>query len=299
MSIIVRFLQGRDSMVYLWSSIQCLCLLRVLSTGWENKSMNVCWMVAWARLIYSPFPESPSWKKSNFNLTIGDRQKVGFLLKTLKTALKRPNPQFNHTTAALLLLPGTRENPPRAICCLFVRLLINMPWLGESTHFACRQAWVWEVASSSNEGEIPNSVGEVPSGTQLKPCAALLSYLPRWRDWVWLACESSWEVTLRISLISSPFIFVLWLCCEGAGSRTHLAVVPSTLNSLELAVAAKDSLPCSFPLALIWKTVWEILIWHGDWWEETPWAVCSFSRYTGPRRVFRALNCPFSKTQYW
>lgn len=38
---------------------------------------------------------------------------------------------------------------------------------------------------------------------------------------------------------------------QGAGSRTHLAVVPSTLNSLELAVAAKDSLPCSFPLALI------------------------------------------------
>lgn len=123
-----------------------------------------------------------------------------------------------------------------------------MPWLGESTHFACRQAWVWEVASSSNEEEIPHSVGEVPAGTQLKPFAALLSYLPRWRDWVWLACESSWEVTLRISLISSPFIFVLWLCCKGAGCRTHLAVVPSTLNSLKLAVAAKDSLPCSFPL---------------------------------------------------
>lgn len=174
-----------------------------------------------------------------------------------------------------------------------------MPWLGESTHFAGRQAWVWEVASSSSEEEIPHSVGEAPAGTQLKPFAALLSYLPRWRDWVWLACESSWEVTLRISLTSSPFIFVLWLCCKGAGCRAHLAVVPSTLNSLKLAVAAKDSLPCSFPLALIWKTVRETLIWPGDWWEETLWAVCSFSGYTGPRRVFGALNYPFSKTQYW
>ena len=206
-----------------------------------------------------------SWKEqSNFSLTIRDRQKVGFLLKTLKTILKSPNPQFNHTTAALLLLPGNRENSPRAICCLFVHLQVNMPWLGESTHFPRRQAWVWEVASRSNEEEIPHSVGEVPAGTQLNPSAALLSYLLRWRDWVWLVWDSSWEVTLRISLISSPFIFVLWLWCKGAGSRTQLAVVPSTLNSLNLAVAAKDSLPCSFPLALILKTVREVLIWHGD-----------------------------------
>lgn len=95
-------------------------------------------MIAWAMLIYSPFPiNSACLRRSswNFSLTIRYREKVGLLLETLKTVLKRPNPQFNHTTAALLLLPGNRGNPPRAICCLFVHLLINMPWLGESTYF--------------------------------------------------------------------------------------------------------------------------------------------------------------------
>lgn len=86
--------------------------------------------------IHSPFPISSaclrrsSW---NFNLIIRCRQKVGLLLETLKSVFKKnPNPQFNHATAALLLLPGNRENPPRAICCLFVHLLINMPWLGKA-----------------------------------------------------------------------------------------------------------------------------------------------------------------------
>lgn len=96
-----------------------------------------------------------SWKKQfrfQFNHQIGTERK--FLLQTSKTVLKRLNPPFNHTTAAVLLLPGNRENPPRAICCLFVHL-INMPRLGESTHFPCRQARVWEVACSSSREETP------------------------------------------------------------------------------------------------------------------------------------------------
>lgn len=41
-------------------------------------------------------------------------------------------------------------------------------------------------------------------------------------------------------------VFVLWLWCKGAASRAPLAAVPSTLNSLKPAVAAKHCLPCSF-----------------------------------------------------
>lgn len=188
-------------------------------------------MIAWAMLIYSPFPiNSACLRRSswNFSLTIRYREKVGLLLETLKTVLKRPNPQFNHTTAALLLLPGNRGNPPRAICCLFVHLLINMPWLGESTYFPAGKRGFGKLHVAAI-GRNPHSAGEVLTGSQLSPFTVLLSYLPRWRDGVWQVWDSSWKVTSRISLISSPFIFVLWLWCKGAAvSRTQLAAVPST-----------------------------------------------------------------------
>lgn len=227
-----------------------------------------------------------SWKKqSNFSLTIRDRQKVGFLLKTL---LKSLNPQFNHTTAALLLLPGSRENAPRAICCLFVHLQVNMPWLGESTHVTRRQAWVWEVASRSNEEEIPHS-GRGSCRDSAKPICSFAELFTKMRG---------------LGVAGLRFLL-------GSHFKSLLNFLTLHLCSLALVQGCRQSHPvdcCSqhteffesgcccqgFP-ALFFSPCPDFK--NSSRSSHLAWRCC-FSRYIGPRRTFRALDYHFSKTQY-
>lgn len=109
-----------------------------------------------------------------------------------------------------------------------------MPWLGESTHFACRQAWVWEVASSSKEEEIPHSVGEVPCRDSAKAFCALLELFTKMKGLgvagLRVLLGSHFKNLFNFLTLHSLFSR---LCCKA--QAVALAMWFPTLNSLELA----------------------------------------------------------------
>lgn len=125
-----------------------------------------------------------------------------------------------------------------------------------------------EVACSNTGEEIP-----APWAIE-KPVCSFAELCTEMKGLGVAALRFLWEITSRIFLISSPFLFVLWLRCKGAAcSRTRLAAVPSTQNSLK-RFPALFSLhthpPPTPPLALIRKTVLKIL-WPGDGCEGAQW----------------------------
>lgn len=123
-----------------------------------------------------------------------------------------------------------------------------------------------QAGEQAGEVACSNTGGEIPALWAIaKPVCSFAELCTEMKGLGVAALRFLWEITSRIFLISSPFLFVLWLRCKGAagshppGGRSQHTEFFEALPCPVLPARP----PPTPPLALIRKTVLKIL-WPGD-----------------------------------
>lgn len=166
--------------------------------------MNACWAV----LIYSSFPISLAClrrKQSKLQFNHRIQTEIRVSTRNFKTVLKRKRSQISSITQRQLLSFYCQEIGELSTSYLLYVCASSdkhaVTW--EEHAFPLQADWAGELHVAAAGKKSPLS-GRGCCRDQLSLFVILLSYLPRWRAWVWPGWDSSWEVTSRISLISSP-----------------------------------------------------------------------------------------------